>query len=135
MVVGMYEGRGDGGCYQGTTASRRGVRSGGCCGWERAECRLGLGRIRDVNRMAAEVATLAHAVCVTHSVEQELVGQRWCYVPFETNDVGALCWKSVEDHPSESVNRRVSYTRCFRREARRVPLRLCERCGKVPRTG
>ena len=83
----------------------------------------------------SEVATLARAVCVTLSIEQELVGQRGSYVPFEVNDVGALCWESVEDHPSETVNRRVSYIRCFRREARRVPLRLCERCGKVPRTG
>jgi hypothetical protein len=83
----------------------------------------------------SEVATLAHAVCVTLSIEQELNGQRWCYVPFEANDVDVLCWGSVEGHPSESVNHRVRYTRCFRRGARRVPLRLCERCGKVPRTG
>ena len=39
----------------------------------------------------SEIATLAHAVCVTHSIEQELVGQRCCHVPFETHDVGALC--------------------------------------------
>ena len=83
----------------------------------------------------SEVATLAHAVCVTLSIEQELDGQRWCYVPFEANDVDVLCWGSVEGHLSESVNHRVCYTRCFRRGARRVPLRLCERCGKVPRTG
>ena len=83
----------------------------------------------------SEVATLAHAVCVTLSIGQELDGQRWCYVPFEANDVDVLCWGSVEGHPSESVNHRVRYTRCFRRGARRVPLRLCERCGKVPRTG
>ena len=83
--------------------------------------------------------------------EQELVVRRWCYVPFETNDVGALCWESV-DHPSGSVNHVVRYTRCFRREGRRMQLRLvvlhvtsldvnielskylCERCGKMPRT-
>jgi hypothetical protein len=55
--------------------------------------------------------------------EQELVVRRWCYVPFETNDVGALCWESV-DHPSESVNHRVRCIRCFRRYRRRVQLRL-----------
>ena len=44
--------------------------------------------------------------------EQELVVRRWCYVPFETNDVGALCWESV-DHPLESVNHRVRCIRCF----------------------
>ena len=60
-----------------------------------------------------EVATLAHAVCVTLSIEQELDGQRWCYVPFEANDVDALCWESVEGHPSESVNHRVRYTVAF----------------------
>ena len=46
--------------------------------------------------------------------EQELVIRRWCYVPFETNDIGTLCWESV-DHPSESVNHRVRCIRCFRR--------------------
>ena len=43
--------------------------------------------------------------------EQELVVRRWCCVPFETNDVGALCWESV-DHPSKSVNYRVRCIRC-----------------------
>jgi hypothetical protein len=46
--------------------------------------------------------------------EQELVIRRWCYVRFETNDVGALCWESV-DHPSEPVNHRARCIRCFRR--------------------
>ena len=53
-------------------------------GWAMGESEMEIERL-------PEVATLAHAVCVTHSIEQELVGQRWCYVPFETHDVGALC--------------------------------------------
>ena len=104
------------------------------------------GRIRDGKR-----TVLSHLVCVTHSVGQELVSRCWFYVPFETNDVDTLCWESV-DHPSGSVNHGVRYKRCFRREGRRMQLRLvvlyvtnldvnvelakylCERCGKVSGT-
>jgi hypothetical protein len=47
----------------------------------------------------------AHVVSVTRSIEQGVVGRRWCYVPFVL-DVNDECSKG-----------------------------MCERCGKMPRTG